>query len=126
MPIPVLRPVFEFGEENTGNRDAPEGDSPAEAAVEPEPAPEEEPAATPEVLSAVPDGAPDPAAASAAPSDTTAGDLPDAGQAEDDLPELAEAQPLFSQKALDDPLARPAVGNLSPGLPAAHPCTTKT
>lgn len=41
QPLPVLRPVFEFGEENTGPRKSETGDSSTEAGTPPEPPPEE-------------------------------------------------------------------------------------
>ena len=96
-PIPVLRPVFEFGEENAGPREADDGAASAEAETPAEtlpPAPEE-----PEVGEA---------ALPAEPPD-----------------ELTEARRLYSQFATGSAAAQVAIAGLPRDMRAGELCATE-
>ncbi|WP_223477218.1 DUF930 domain-containing protein [Oricola indica] len=98
QPIQVLRPVFEFGEEETGPRETQDGNSSTDSetddtSLEPEPAEIDEAAAPlPEPKPPV---------------------------------ELTEARTLFSRAVTDDPVAMAAMGSLSRGERGAELCTTE-
>ncbi|WP_370322353.1 DUF930 domain-containing protein [Oricola sp.] len=97
-PIQVLRPVFQFGEQDAGPREATDGSAPEEAETE-EPAP---------------DPAPEPIDEAAAP-------LP----AEKPPVELAEARTLFSRAVTDDPAAMTAMAGLPREMRGSELCTTE-
>ena len=97
-PIEVLRPVFQFGEQDTGPREATDGSASEEAETE-EPAPD-----------------PDPA-----PVDEAAAPLP----AEKPPIELAEARTLFSRTVTDDPVAMTAMAGLPREIRGSELCTTE-
>ena len=97
-PIQVLRPVFQFGEQDAGPREATDGSAPEEAETE-EPAP---------------DPAPEPIDEAAAP-------LP----AEKPPVELAEARTLFSRAVTDNPAAMTAMAGLPREMRGSELCTTE-
>lgn len=97
-PIQVLRPVFQFGEQDAGPREATDGSAPEEAETE-EPAP---------------DPAPEPVDEAAAP-------LP----AEKPPVELAEARTLFSRAVTDNPAAMTAMAGLPREMRGSELCTTE-
>lgn len=142
VPIPVLRPVYEFGEKATGSADAKEGDAAAEAAKPPEKAVEPETKPVELEKTAEADKKPEIEILTA----KTASDLADAVEP---LPEAAEAKPekseviepepekkditadipeakkLFSEKISEDPIAREAMNNLSRGQRVARLCSSE-
>lgn len=97
-PIQVLRPVFQFGEQDTGPREAQDGNSSEEAETEDTSA----------------DPAPDPVDEAAAP-------LP----SEKPPVELAEARTLFSRAVTDDPAAMTAMGAMPRDMRGSELCTTE-
>lgn len=97
-PIQALRPVFQFGEQDAGPREATDGSAPEEAETE-DPAPD-----------------PDPA-----PVDEAAAPLP----AEKPPVELAEARTLFSRAVTDDPVAMTAMGSMPREVRGSELCTTE-
>ncbi|CAD7023929.1 hypothetical protein REJC140_00375 [Pseudorhizobium endolithicum] len=129
-PIPTLRPVFEFGEETTGPRNAPGGNSSKEAGQAPA---EEEPDASasappdaPEPLTVAPQEDPETAEAASAPPET----LEDATETEEQpteepLDELAEAKTLFSPDMTEDPVARTAMDGMPRAMRATQLCETE-
>ncbi|MCB5205276.1 DUF930 domain-containing protein, partial [Neorhizobium sp. T786] len=135
VPMPVLRKVFEFGEEATGPKVSPEGNSSTEASTEPQETEEPEAAEeegtqsdAPEMLAGTPseDGA---AATAEAPPLSPAAEPAQAEetgvQAEVALPTLTEAQTIFSEDMTDDPVARVAMEDLPRGLRATQLCETE-
>jgi len=97
-PIPVLRPVFQFGDQDSGPREATDGSASEEAETE-EPAPD-----------------PDPE-----PVDEAAAPLP----AEKPPIDLAEARTLFSRAVTDDPVAMTAMAGLPREIRGSELCTTE-
>ncbi|QLF70908.1 DUF930 domain-containing protein [Peteryoungia desertarenae] len=135
VPFPVLRPVFQFGEEESGPEVSPDGNAPELAQTEEEPAPTEEPLAEPvtppQDIAALDDGEvvllpemlPEPAEA----------DQP-AAEAENKTPEpqetvppleLTEARELFSTTISDNPAAVTAMGDMPRSLRGSELCTTE-
>jgi len=97
-PIQVLRPVFQFGEQDAGPREATDGSASEEAETE-DPAPDPEPE----------------------PVDEAAAPLP----AEKPPIELAEARTLFSRAVTDDPAAMTAMAGLPREIRGSELCTTE-
>lgn len=82
QPIPPLRPVFEFGEKDTGPRKAQDGNSSQEATVlPPETKPDVEPAELPKQMPAEP-------------SEAEAAEVPKPQTEQQDLPETQPANPV--------------------------------
>lgn len=126
VPMPVLRKVFEFGEEATGPKVSPEGNSSTEASTGPQETEEPEAAEeegtqsdAPEMLAGTPseDGA---AATAEAPPLSLAAEPVQAEetgeQAEVAMPTLTKAQTIFSEDMTDDPAARVAMEDLPRGV----------
>lgn len=151
VPIPILRPVLEFGEKDTGplpaemirrkgaQPDAPSVEKPVEGPKSPDPPAEQETeretsAALPaqdlnlpeneaaDGLSAAPEEAvPDLGVEAVKPDDSKADT---AGQPE--VPEqMAEATRLFSPSVTDDPVAQTAMGDLPRDLRVEQLCSTE-
>ncbi|MAS06002.1 MAG: hypothetical protein CL534_15165 [Ahrensia sp.] len=97
-PIQVLRPVFQFGEQDAGPREATDGSASEEAETE-DPAPDPEPE----------------------PVDEAAAPLP----AEKPPIELAEARTLFSRAVTNDPAAMTAMAGLPREMRGSELCTTE-
>ncbi|WEZ82985.1 DUF930 domain-containing protein [Rhizobium sp. 32-5/1] len=144
-PIPVLRPVFEFGEKDTGAKDTDDGNAARQAAKPPpdEATPSKEQAIKPAETAKL-DNKPDietPTAVSETDTANAVDPLPsvteteletsDAIEPEPDpetetaAVDIPEAKKLFSEKANDDPVARAAMGNLSRGQRVARLCTSE-
>lgn len=96
--IQALRPVFQFGEQDSGPREVPDGSSSEEAETE--------------------DPAPDPAPE---PVDEAAAPVP----AEKPPVELAEARTLFSRAVTDNPAAMTAMGSMPRDMRGSELCTTE-
>lgn len=143
VPIPVLRPVYEFAEKATGSADAKDGDAAAEAAKPPpekvaepetkpvEPAKTEEVQDKPEVETLSAQSAADLADA-VEPSPEVAEAKPEKPDVVEPEPEkqditadIPEAKKLFSKKLSEDPIAREAMGNLSRGQRIARLCSSE-
>ena len=155
VPIPVLRPVFQFGDEGSGQRQALDGDSVEEGAQTPDQAKSED-----EVAPARPAESDAETAQSEQPPPPTdqlpgvdilgvgsgadgiaIGALPEAevaavdssddpsatasGGPQPDLPVLNEAKKLFSRDATDDPVAVTAMANIPRGVRADQLCLTE-
>nr|CAD6410766.1 hypothetical protein REQ54_00787 [Rhizobium sp. Q54] len=129
-PIPTLRPVFEFGEETTGLRNAPDGNSATEAAEAPAEAEPDVSASAPpdasEALAVAPQEDPETAEAASVPPET----LEDATETEEQpteepLDELAEARTLFSPDITEDPVARTAMDGMPRAMRATQLCETE-
>jgi len=97
-PIQVLRPVFEFGEEDTGPRETQDGNSSTDSETD-DTSLEPEPAEIDEAAAPIPEPKPP--------------------------VELTEARTLFSRAVTDDPVAMAAMGSLSRGERGAELCTTE-
>jgi hypothetical protein len=95
----VLRPVFEFGEEDTGPREATDGNAAREVETQAE---------EPDI-----------------PETEEESDLPAVAPAEEPPPALTEARTLFSRALTDDPAAMTAMGTLPRGIRAGELCTTE-
>ncbi len=130
-PIPVLRPVFEFGEETTGPRASPDGNASMEGTTRPQEEETEEPSGTqmetPEILSSPLDADDDGAAMSdPASPDDEAQDIEETDtEVEEILPTLPEAKTLFSEDMTNDVVARIAMGDLPRSLRATQLCETE-
>lgn len=150
VPIPVLRPVLEFGETDTGSLD-PEPDdigrkAPTPAELEAEETPVETAASetetTPETETASPvpedvalpelgESEDPPAPAENADPASPAEAVADAGTADAAEPAAASAEPLtaaeklYSASATDDPVARTAMGDLPRGTRIERLCSTE-
>jgi hypothetical protein len=142
-PIPVLRPVFEFGEKDTGTKDAEDGNAAREAAkpAAKEATPSQEQTTKPVVTDKV-DSKPEIETLTAQSETETVDAIdplpgvtetePETSDAVEPKPEtetvavdIPDAKKLFSQKANDDPVARAAMGNLSRGQRVARLCTSE-
>ncbi|WP_075292037.1 DUF930 domain-containing protein [Pararhizobium arenae] len=140
IPIPVLRPVFEFGEKDTGNAEANDGDAAREAAKpapEPVTTPEEkpiEPTETAEIdsqpaletLAAMAEADPAdaieplPEVAEIAPEPEKTEPEP-----EDIVADIPEAKKLFSKDTDDNPIAQAAMGDLPRSERIARLCSSE-
>ncbi|MDQ2632733.1 MAG: DUF930 domain-containing protein [Pseudomonadota bacterium] len=131
--LPVLRPVFQFGEKDAGPRQSLDGNSPEEGAPAPQadPEPENREAAGPQALSAdapnddeaePPPGEPE----TASPEPETEAE-PELAQAPErqDVPKLKEAKRLFSRQATGDIIATTAMGAVPRGVRAGRLCVTE-
>ncbi len=142
-PIPVLRPVHEFGEKDTGTRDADDGSASRDVA---KPVPEETTPSREETIKPVETAKLD---SKPAIETLTALSGTELASAVDPVPEVTETAPetsavvepvaepekavadipetkkLFSEKANDDPIAREAMGNLSRSQRVARLCTSE-
>jgi len=142
-PIPVLRPVHEFGEKDTGAKDADDGNA-AQQAAKPQPdqtTPSREQAIKPvetarvdskpsiETLTALseadPANAVDPLPDVTEAAPETADVVVPEPEPEKAVADIPEAKKLFSEKANDDPIAREAMGNLSRSQRVARLCTSE-
>jgi hypothetical protein len=121
-PIPTLRPVFQFGEKDSGPRKSPDGDSPedtAKASTMRDDPDKKAPAET-HILTAANAGNAD--KRSAAPEKSPKAAKPDKAQ---DRVELQEAKKLFSRSATDDPRAMTAMRDMPRGERGGWLCVTE-
>jgi hypothetical protein len=122
-PSPVLRPVFQFGEEDVGPRVSPNGNSAEDGSPSPTALPslDKQDLAEPPALAAV--EALNQASQPGAP-ETPAPEPADAAKAQKPL-KLQKAKTLFSRSATGDPVATTAMGNLPRGVRAGQLCATE-
>lgn len=144
VPLPLLRPVLEFGDKDTG----PEKDiadltrneeKPAEAPQEEKVTEAEKPTETPSpqdmklaeddtgelVPPAEPNDAPPENADAKKPEKATENEAATADQPEDDKKQLTEAKKIFSKSASDDPVAMTAIGDLPRNVRIERLCSTE-
>jgi len=122
-PIPVLKPVFQFGEKDAGPRLSPDGNSAEDASAAPA-APREPdkpdlaqpPPVTPVKATSQ---SPQPGA-----SETPAPRPEDAAKAQS-ASKLRQAKVLFSLSETGSPIATRAMGDISRGVRAGQLCTTE-
>ena len=139
VPFPVLRPVFQFGEEESGPEVSPDGNAPELAQTEEEPASTEEPLAEPvtppEETATLDDGEivilpemlPEPVTEPAE-ADQPAEDVEnETPEPQETVPpvELTEARELFSTTISDNPAAVTAMGDMPRSLRGSELCTTE-
>ena len=131
-PIPTLRPVFEFGEETTGPKVSPEGNSStegAEAPVEKEPEvepPESVQPQVPDALATEQQENSEAADQETAPPETSEEASQTEGEpTEEPLEALAEARTLFSPDITEDPVARTAMDGMPRAMRATQLCETE-
>ncbi|CAD7038543.1 hypothetical protein RHAB21_02802 [Pseudorhizobium halotolerans] len=131
-PIPTLRPVFEFGEETTGPRVSPEGNSSEEGAEGPQEQEQEDqasqtpPPEAPEELAAEPQDDAEVAGLTTAPPEASAEAAETPEQpAEEPAETLAEARTLFSPDITEDPVARTAMEGMPRAMRATQLCETE-
>lgn len=134
QPVPVLRPVFEFGEKDAGPKvatdgnasrpTAPPADEPEQSPEEPTPEqppeePEEAEPSIPETLAGNPSADSIAALAAVDVAPVTAEPV------DQDLPELTETKTLFSEAATNDPVATRARDNVSRDVRVGELCATE-
>lgn len=121
IPEPILNPVFQFGEDDTGPREALDGNSAQDAPASDEAQPEEDqqdPAAPPELT-----------AEGAEQQVPVPGEPETAEQVQEAEPEsavtLEEARTLFSRSANGNPVAMTAMRNLPRDMRGGQLCVTE-
>jgi hypothetical protein len=127
QPIPVLRPVFEFGEKDAGPRKAGDGNSPEEGAARspPETEPDAKPAELPKPPAEEPPGTEAAEVSKPATVQQEPAEAPPANPVPDDI-QLPEMDVTAVNPEQDGPISQAAPADTTMAIVAAQPAAPKT